>query len=71
MIQCFTTGFIAISALAIVFSVLAVLVVVGFAVFSITDIIISWEECDESRHDDGDNLVVNIGAALEQMLAAP
>ncbi len=59
MTQCINTGFIVTSALAIVFSMLAILVAVGFAIFSITDIIISREECDESRHDDGDNLMGN------------
>ena len=71
MIQFINTGLIAISTLAIAVSVLAILVVVGFAVFNITDIIISWEECDESRHDDGKDLFENIGAALGQMLATP
>lgn len=53
--------------LVVIFAV-AIFVMVGLAVFSVTEIVASCEELDESPQDGDDDLVGRIGFAFESML---
>ena len=56
--------------LGVIISV-ALLSVTSFVIFSMTNIIASGEEADESLRDDDDDLVMRIGEALELVLNRP
>lgn len=45
--------------------------VVGFAVFSVVEIVASGEEIDESPRENDDDLAVRIGCALESLIEMP